>query len=478
MKFNKKIATAVSGALLLMAGQFAMADSTTDIVDALVAKGVLTEEEGKLITKGHKSKTDVTPVVKTKDNALSLETADGKSSIQVNGRIHFDYRSFDYPGNNQAAALDDGADTFDMRRARIGVKGKFGNYYSGEIVINTVGVSGNEILDVGYLDVAWFEKAKLRFGQFKMPFSLEQLTSSNNIDFIERSYVDAMIPAKERGAQVFGEPMDGITYALAAGTGLKAAENTQTGAREPDNAVDKLDFIGRFTVNFAEIVKNKDMVAHLGLAFQSGDQMLGADAFGGNQKSRARSDAQFLTLATITPSTAYSREVDRQRIGFEGALAHGPFKIQGQYVDSTFDYQSAASVDQRPSIQTSYIQALWTLTGETHASRYKAGVFGSFKPTKNFDPETMTGGAWEIGARYGNFDASDLRSTGLVTNGFLKATDYTLGVKFVANPNFRIMADFMKTSWKDQMGTPFTTAAGLQNPTDEKAILVRTQLMF
>jgi phosphate-selective porin len=105
-------------------------------------------------------------------------------------------------------------------------------------------------------------------------------------------------------------------------------------------------------------------------------------------------------------------------------------------------------------------------------------VFGSFKPTKNFDPETMTGGAWEIGARYGNFDASDLRSTGLVTNGFLKATDYTLGVKFVANPNFRIMADFMKTSWKDQMGTPFTAAAGLQNPTDEKAILVRTQLMF
>jgi polyhydroxyalkanoate synthesis regulator phasin len=58
MIFNKKLAVAVSGATLLMAGQIALADSTTDIVDALVSKGVLTEEEGKLISKGAKSKSE------------------------------------------------------------------------------------------------------------------------------------------------------------------------------------------------------------------------------------------------------------------------------------------------------------------------------------------------------------------------------------------------------------------------------------
>jgi phosphate-selective porin OprO and OprP len=73
---------------------------------------------------------------------------------------------------------------------------------------------------VGYLDVAWFEKAKFRVGQFKMPFSLEQLTSSNNIDFIERSFVDSMIPAKERGMyKSLGEPVPGTTYALAVSNG-------------------------------------------------------------------------------------------------------------------------------------------------------------------------------------------------------------------------------------------------------------------
>jgi polyhydroxyalkanoate synthesis regulator phasin len=74
MIFNKKLAVAVSGAVLLMAGQFALADSTTDIVDALVSKGVLTEEEGKLISKGATSK------AKADEKAM-------KSKINISGAI-------------------------------------------------------------------------------------------------------------------------------------------------------------------------------------------------------------------------------------------------------------------------------------------------------------------------------------------------------------------------------------------------------
>ena len=46
------VVAAVTGALLFGFGANAMADSTTDIVNALVAKGVLTEEEGALLNKG------------------------------------------------------------------------------------------------------------------------------------------------------------------------------------------------------------------------------------------------------------------------------------------------------------------------------------------------------------------------------------------------------------------------------------------
>ena len=53
MSFNLRTSVvAVAGALLLSTGVNAMADSTTDIVNALVTKDVLTEEEGALLTKG------------------------------------------------------------------------------------------------------------------------------------------------------------------------------------------------------------------------------------------------------------------------------------------------------------------------------------------------------------------------------------------------------------------------------------------
>jgi len=209
MKFNKKIAVAVSGAVLLMAGQIALADSTTDIVDALVSKGVLTEEEGRLITKGHVSKQEKTPKVTEKDGAFKLESANGNNSIQLTGRVHFDARAIEGRGGVQNATNDPDrdsaslADNFELRRARIGVKGTFLKNYDYEILTNLVGSSSN-LVDVAYVNAGLInlEKSKplqLRAGIFKQPFNLEEYgTSSNNIDFMERSYVNQISPAKKR----------------------------------------------------------------------------------------------------------------------------------------------------------------------------------------------------------------------------------------------------------------------------------------
>ena len=479
MNFNKKLAVAVSGAVLLMAGQVALADSATDIVDALVSKGVLTEEEGKLITKGHTSKTSVTPVVKEKDGSFTIESANGQNNFGVNGRVHFDHRSYDYDDTTNATTAEPkGADTFDIRRARIGVKGKFAKYYSGEVVINAVSVDGVKILDVAYLDVNWFEKAKFRFGQFKMPFSLEQLTSSNNIDFVERSFVDAYIPAKERGAQVFGEPFTGVTYGLAVSTGHKAVENTDAASRELDNGSDGKDIIGRATVNFAEIMGNKEMVLHAGLALSKGDQTQDINGIGGAQKTRTRSDVTFFTPTTPAIG-AFGREIDRTRVGLEGVIAQGPFKLQGQYLRSNFDFMSAADTNRDLDINTMYIQALWTISGETHASRYKAGAFGGLKPSKNFNPDDLSGGAWEVGFRYGKFDASDFKDNNYMTQTFYaEARDMTFGIKFVPSPNVRFMMDYVKTDFQNP-GTGVTAAnIGGRVEDGEKALLVRTQLAF
>ena len=52
---NKIITGAVSAAVLSLSGMV-YADTTSDLVNALVTKGVLTEEEGALLSKGHDKK--------------------------------------------------------------------------------------------------------------------------------------------------------------------------------------------------------------------------------------------------------------------------------------------------------------------------------------------------------------------------------------------------------------------------------------
>jgi len=125
MNFNKKLAVAVSGAVLLMAGQFALADSTTDIVDALVSKGVLTEEEGMLITKGATSKAKADE--KANKSRISVGSFIDNATMYGDIRARYERRDAD-------VVTTAGMPNTDSNRARfkitLGFETKSGNLYS------------------------------------------------------------------------------------------------------------------------------------------------------------------------------------------------------------------------------------------------------------------------------------------------------------------------------------------------------------
>jgi phosphate-selective porin OprO/OprP len=476
-KLRSLVAAAVAGSFMMGFGANAMADSTDDILNALIAKGVLTEEEGALLMKGRTGEKEAAEAKKKSavsakyKDGIVLETGDGKNSLQMNGRVHFDSRTYDYneSDNQNLTASGVGADTFDIRRARIGAKVKFGDYYSGEVVFN--GVGNAPVVDVAYVNAAWWKPVQFRAGLFKMPFSLEQLTSSNNIDFIERSFVDAYIPAKEIGAMVHGEPIKGTTYALAMSNGSNAAET--------DTRVDNKDLIARVTANFAEIMENKDMVLHAGLALAKGDIPKGNGLGDARTESRG---VTFFDTGAIASNNTFGADIDRTRMGLEAVVAHGPFKFQTQYLKTNFDYSTSATASVDEDIKTWYAEALWTITGESHADRYKAGAFGGIKPKNDFNPENFSGGAWEVGARYSKFDAKDFNNNGVAligapTNGYAEADALTLGVKFVASTHVRFMLDYVKTDFEDRLGTGGVTVNNKAEDS-EKALLFRTQFAF
>jgi phosphate-selective porin OprO and OprP len=523
LKLNKIVATTLAGACLLGFGASAMADTTDDIVNALITKGVLTEEEGALLLnareleKGTKAKT---PVAKVKDG-LTIESPDGTFSFTPTGRVHTDYRIFDHnDGSNNraptaatvtnslgggadasppapAAAVtrvnggNIGSDTFDIRRARIGFKTKYKEFYEAELNAD-ISVGANTSVaatnwDVAYFNVAWWKQAQFRFGLFKMPMNLEEVTSSNNIDFMERSYVNALAPQKEIGAMIHGVPFTGTTYALAFSNG-SGAKQAETDIRE-----DGKDVIGRVTANFAEMgaTPNKEAIFHAGLSFSTGDQPQGNIGVGGRTESRG---VNFLRTAALANGGAKGyQSIDRTRFGVEGAVAINQFKVQGEWFQQNNDFKTnTRSYDLDTTAW--YAEALWAITGEKYADGYKNGVMGGIKPLKDFDPATFSGGAWEIGLRYNEFDASDYNTVGIAqgTNlgpvdasittkaaGYTEAKSYTAGVKFLPNSNMRFMLNYVKTDFGNVIGGA-TGGIVLNNKRidDEKALLMRAQWMF
>jgi phosphate-selective porin OprO/OprP len=517
MNFNTKLAVAVSGAVLLMAGQTVQADSTTDIVDALVMKGILTEEEGKLINKGHTSKTKVAPVVKEKDGAFILESANEANSIQLTGRMHLDYRASSLDGEDLGGRSDDRdtaslADQYELRRARLGVKGKFAKDFKYEVVGN---LPGTATVDVAYADWAKYDHFQIRAGKFKQPFGLEELISSNNITMMERSYLDQTVPAKKIGVQIMGSPAKGLTYALSGFQYNDTAQNIYGDGI--------MSAAGRATFNFAESMGDKESVMHLGVSGLNGQYSVS-----GSTSSQTSNAPETLTRATISSfrsagrglsnifrgqigtgdcqttgwscPTEFGAKVQQKAYGLEGIFARGPFKIMGEYSNGEYQGESQTS-NISYDTKTFYLESGYFITGEKYADSYKGGVFGSFKPKNNFDIDNNQWGAIELAFRVEGYSVDDVNNIagGARVQGNLSAygtgssanrantaagtksgaNTYTAGIRWILNPNLVFKANYAYTKL-DYNFSPLDVSAStaLNTVNSESLFMTRLQYMF
>lgn len=388
------------------------------------------------------------------NNGINFETPDRRTSFSLGGRIHGDYRSYDEATQ---------ADTFDIRRAYLTLQGKWNEWITwdmtGDFAQNGVA------LDVGWVNAAIKDSVQVRVGQFKMPFSLEELTSSRFLDFQERSMVNVLVPAKERGMMIHGIPATGMTYGLAVSNGQGKNGN------ETVQVSEGLDVIGRATVNVAELLGRQAIaVGHLGIAASVGDQPTG----GFSRLSFRNNEIRGVNFFRTDPFTGQPQR--RERLGIEGAAAYGPFKLQGEMVKVNYSGRSAAGVSYDRAIDSHYISALWMITGERYAETYRNGVFGRMSPISNFEPGGSGWGAWELGLRFSQFDASDFKTTNPAGTGRLanftipatidgapvatvttnKATSFTVGLKWLWTPNFRWYLNYVVTRYD----TPITVAQG------------------
>ncbi|NBX56312.1 MAG: hypothetical protein EBT70_14875 [Betaproteobacteria bacterium] len=387
---------------------------------------------------------------------------------KVTGRVHFDVRSIDDGGLNAIADRDAASvgDNFEIRRARIGMVGTINKDIAFELVGNAVGSSTN-FVDTAWINYGFNKAAQFRAGRFKQPFSLEELTSSNSIDFMERSYGNQLVPQKKLGLMLHGEPLAGLVYGISA---------YQDGFNEVSNS----NYLGskaavRVAYNAAQAWDSEDTVVHLGVANTQGNsQTLPANS-GNNQEAtsttsrativafrtenRGLNNAYRLQIAgdkllaptvstpsctsnavpagggtptitctaqTVTGGLTYGTlannavNINQNMNGLELALAKGPFKFQMENFDSKFaasgvsqDLSTKANTDVSVNarVKAQYMEFMYNITGEDWSKAYKGGAFSSITPKSIFmkDYGGVVGngiGAWQVGYRASKYESS------------------------------------------------------------------------
>ncbi len=426
---------------------------------------------------------------------VTLKDSKGDWTARFTGRVQGDYRYF-----RPSDALPD---LFSVRRARIGLEltlyRDYLFYVEGEFATGNAQANASQTatLTNAYVDFNWVPWARPRVGQFKPPIGLENSAPDVLTDFQERGLPQNLLQNLnyDRGVGVQGIPRKGLYYGISItnGTGLNLEE--RNGSAQDASASGK-DVTARFAVNVAPLVHWRGVVAHLAASYKDGTvsnaPTQGSTGTAGFVAATGRTEAVGATFFTpqafngVGGVTA-AKDVDRSIRVAEMALAWNALKLQGELWRARYEGEvlAPASVPFSRDIDAYYLSLCWMITGEAYADAYLGNAtFARLNPKRPVKKGEGGGpGAWEVGARFSRFDASDFNDNNPAGSGALGATSpttvstnqaegLTVMVKWILNPYVRILVNGIRT----EFDTPITTNGVSYDA--EKAVTFRAQFDF
>jgi phosphate-selective porin OprO and OprP len=272
---------------------------------------------------------------------------------------------------------------------------------------------------VGYTGLDFMD---IKVGQFKEPFGLEELTSSNDITLMERSPIISLVPSRETGVMIADEILSKrMTWAV----GAFKNSNAFGDGEENDAENGDWDITGRITgLPWYEDSGRK--LLHLGVA--------GSHREWSDEALRIRSRGSYSRSDYLVDTAAFNAD-SLDLLGGEAALVYGLASVQAEYIFADVD----PSIGNSESIHSYYVQGSYFVTGESRP--YKAGIFCRVKPNHNFSLKNREFGAWELTARYSYLDLSDITAANAAGGGDLN--DLGFGLNWYMNPNARILWNYI-----------------------------------
>jgi len=434
-------------------------------------------------------------VVSMPNNRPTICTADEQNGIAITSRLHWDVGGYDYRPNSVGTSpqrLDSGEN---VRRARIGIIGKFLSDWNYALIYDFGGssdgfggsapgslpgggVSGVENAYLSYTGLKPFGgKMAIEGGIMDLPYTLDEATSSNDILFMERAsagVVATNIAAGDFRSTVGTRWWNDQLWIGGYVTGPTTGAIHSASSTSPAGSTEQYGAVARIAGN---PISGHDYSVHIG-----------ADAEWLIQPARNLvTQAQTVTLSdrpelridpTVLATTgAIANASGAQVYSVEAAATYGPLILQGEYF--WFNVDRGANTGLPPigapslKFQGGYAQAGYVLTGETHTYNASAAAYNGVKPAHPFSLDGGGWGAWEIAGRISTIDLNDqIGSATGIAGG--RQTVYTAALNWYVNGNIRFMLDYLHGNVARQASP--TSPADVGSKFD--AVAMRTQVAF
>lgn len=333
--------------------------------------------------------------------ALRFKSDDGDFSLRLGGRVHADAAWFSDDSND---ALKDDSQDQEFRRARLFLSGKALDDWRYRFEYDFAADHDYRI-KAAWIGYNGFRPVTIRAGNILEPFSLEAMTSSNNITFMERALPKAFTQNYKLGVLM-------NTY----GDNWSAAAGLFEGNIK-DGSKDGWGVTARVT---GTAFRKKRRLLHFGAAleYREPDEV--------NYSTRPEAN-----LANRLARTGTLHDVDNTiTAGLESAAVYNSFSLQGEYMQVNVERNKQRS---DPDFDGWYVYGSWFATGEYRRYNAKKGTFKQIRPKSRY-------GALELAARYSEVDLEDKNITGG------EEENITLGINWYLNRNMRFMANYI---WVD-----------------------------
>ncbi|NOG60529.1 MAG: porin [Proteobacteria bacterium] len=412
-------------------------EAMLDLLKILKDKGSISAQEYELLANAAKAdgekvegtinemkadvdkKTKNMPKITTKGK-FKVASQDGDWEFQPIGRIFWDYIANDNDGGAIGTYGDSG---FELRRARLGMQGKYKpiSWKAEMDFADQTGLSWKDVW-VAYNGKMDHGKWWVKLGQAHTAFGHATISSSKYMPLVRRPlFADGPQHSRRVGISAYTEGKRWFAHTSYQLPGLN--DDNVAGATEDRTTL-------AFRLGGTPFKKDKKHLLHIGGSFMH--EELNGDRFNNidNNLVSHLGDGDQLEWDNAEGTVVEVDQVDAfgaEAIGVWGPL-HGVF----EYVAWDVQTKSAGSYD----LDAFAFDVGYFFTGESMKYKTK-GQFSGITPKKSV---TKGGwGAWQLAARYEQMDLRDGNRDGG------EAEVFTVGLNWHPTSNTRVMADYATT---------------------------------